>query len=136
MTDSTGANDDMAQHFLGESIANGLNIHLLSSAVGYTDGDTEIQAASEASEAIAAADLTTNSATGFDDQATITNDVDVVFDVSGITESTTITHLALQDQTNTDRFLLSDETNNPDIGDLDTYTIEAGTELYEFGNPV
>ena len=136
MTDSTGANDDMAQHILGESIANGLNIHLLSSAVGYTDGDTEIQAASEASEAIAAADLTTNSATGFDDQATITNDVDVVFDVSGITESTTITHLALQDQTNVDRFLLSDETNNPDIGDLDTYTIDAGTELYEFGNPV
>ena len=136
MTDSTGANDDMAQHILGEATANGLNVHLLSSAIGYTDGDTEIQAASEASESVGAAGLTANSATGFNDQATITNDADIVFDVSGITASTTITHLALQDQTNTDRFLLSDETNNPDIGDLDTYTIEAGTELYEFGNPV
>ena len=136
MTDTTGAGDNMAQHFLGEAIANGVNIHLLSSAVNYADGDTEIQAASEASEAVGSAALTTNSATGFNDVATITNDNDVVFDVSGITDSTTITHLAIQDQTNTDRFLLSDETNNPDIGELDTYTIDANTTLYEFGNPV
>lgn len=134
-TNATGVNDTEAQYLLGEIIANGATVHLCSSAPGYTDGATGVSNASEASETVAAADLTTNSATGFADAATITNDNDIVFDVSGISTSTTITHVVLQDQTNTGRFVLSDETNDPDIGDLDEYTVDANTVLYEFGNP-
>lgn len=134
-TNNSGANDTLAQHLLGEIIANGVTIHLLSADQNYTDGNTELTADSEATQNVALADLTTNSATDFTDVATITNDNDVVFDVSGITASTTITHLGIQDQTNTDRFVLSDETNDPDIGTIDTYTISSGTVLYELGNP-
>lgn len=134
-TNNSGANDSLTQHLLGEIITNGVTIHLLSADQTYTDGNTELTADSEATETVAAADLTTNSAADFTGTATITNDNDVAFDVSGITSSTTITHLAIQDQTNTDRFVLSDETNDPDIGTLDTYTIESGDVLYDFGNP-
>lgn len=135
MTSATGANDTLAQHLLGEIIANGVTIHLLSADQAYTDGGTALSADSEASQNVAAADITINSATGFSDTATLTNDADIDFDVSGTTASTTITHLAIQDQTNTDRFVLADETNDPDIGSLDTYTISAGTVLFEYGNP-
>ena len=134
-TNNSGANDTLAQHLLGEIIANGVTIHLLSADQSYTDGNTELTADSEATQNVTAANLTTNSATDFTDTATITNDNDVVFDVSGISASTTITHIAIQDQTNTDRFVLSDETNDPDIGTIDTYTISSGTVLYELGNP-
>lgn len=134
-TNTTGVNDTLAQHLLGEIIANGLTVHLCSSAPAYTDGATGVSSASEASQNVAASALTTNSATGFGDVATITNDNDIQFDVSGTTSSTTITHLVLQDQTNTDRFILVDETNDPDIGNLDDYTISSGTVLYEDGNP-
>jgi len=134
-TNSTGVNDTEAQHLLGEIIANGVTVHLCSSAPAYTDGATGVSSASEASQNVASSALTTNAASGFSDVATITNDNDIVFDVSGTTTSTTITHVVLQDQTNTDRFVLSDETNDPDIGSLDEYTISSGTVLYELGNP-
>lgn len=134
-TNNSGANDTLAQHLLDQIIANGVTIHLLSADQSYTDGNTELTADSEATQNVATADLTTNSATDFTDTATITNDNDVSFDVSGTTTTTTITHLAIQDQTNTDRFVLADETNDPDIGSIDTYTIDSGTVLYETGNP-
>lgn len=132
---TTGSNDTLTQYLLGEIIANGVTVHLLTADQAYTDGGTALSSDSEQTQNVASADLTLNSGTGFSDTATITNDNDIVFDVSGTTASTTITHLAIQDQTNTDRFVLSDETNDPDIGTLDTYTISAGTVLYELGNP-
>lgn len=135
MTNATGANDTLAQYLLGEIIANGVTIHLLSADQDYTDGNTELTADSEATQSVTAANMTVNAATDFTDTATLTNDNEINFDVSGITTSTTISHLGTQDQTNTDRFVLSDETNDPDIGNLDTYTIPAGTVLYEFGHP-
>lgn len=132
---TTGANDTLVQHYLGEVIAGGVTIHLVSAAQAYTDGGTAVSADSEVSQAVAEADLTLNSATGFNDTATITNDNELNIDVSGITSTTTIVELVIQNQTNTDRFVLADETNDPDIGSIDTYTIPAGTVLYEFGNP-
>jgi len=132
---TTGVNDTAAQHLLGELIANGVTVHLCSSAPAYTDGATGVSNVSEASKNVGSADLSTNAATGFGDAATITNDTDIQFDVSTTTTSTTITHVVLQDQTNTGRFVLTDETNDPDIGSIDTYTIGAGTVLYELGNP-
>jgi len=134
-TNSTGVNDTEAQHLLGEIIANGVTVHLCSSAPAYTDGATGVSNVSEASKNVGSADLSTNSASGFADVATITNDTDIQFDVSTTTTSTTITHVVLQDQTNTGRFVLTDETNDPDIGSIDTYTIGAGTVLYELGDP-
>jgi hypothetical protein len=132
---TTGVNDTEAQHLLGEIIANGVTVHLCSSAPAYTDGATGVSNASEASKTVGSADLSTNSAAGFADVATITNDTDIQFDVSTTTTSTTITHVVLQDQTNTGRFVLTDETNDPDIGDIDTYTVSSGTVLYELGSP-
>jgi hypothetical protein len=134
-TNSTGVNDTEAQHLLGEIIANGVTVHLCSSAPAYSDGATGVSNVSEASKNVGSADLSTNSASGFADVATITNDTDIQFDVSATTTSTTITHVVLQDQTNTGRFVLTDETNDPDIGSIDTYTISAGTVLYELGDP-
>jgi hypothetical protein len=134
-TNSTGVNDTEAQHLLGEIIANGVTVHLCSSAPAYTDGATGVSSASEASQNVGSADLSTNSAAGFADVATITNDTDIQFDVSTTTTSTTITHVVLQDQTNTGRFVLTDETNDPDIGNIDTYTVSSGTVLYELGSP-
>jgi hypothetical protein len=132
---TTGVNDTEAQHLLGEIIANGVTVHLCSSAPAYTDGATGVSNASEASKTVGSADLSTNSAAGFADVATITNDTDIQFDVSTTTTSTTITHVVLQDQTNTGRFVLTDETNDPDIGNIDTYTVSSGTVLYELGSP-
>jgi len=134
-TNSTGVNDTEAQHLLGEIIANGVTVHLCSSAPAYTDGATGVSNVSEASKNVGSADLSTNSASGFSDVATITNSTDIQFDVSATTTSTTITHVVLQDQTNTGRFVLTDETNDPDIGSIDTYTISSGTVLYELGDP-
>lgn len=133
MTDSTGANDNLAQHLLGEIISGGVTAHLVDAAQNYTDGDTEVSSDSLVSENIAEADLTANSATGFADTATITNDNAVEFDVSG--ESTTAVEVVVQNQTETGRFVLADETNDPDLSELDTWTLEADTTLYEFGSP-
>ena len=133
MTSGTGQNDAAAQHTLGEIIAGGVTIHLLDTALAYGDGATEVGNKSVNSEAVAEADLTVNAATGFDGTATITNDNDVVFDVEANTE--TVVEVVLQNDTATDRVVLADEINNPNLDENDTYTIEAGTTLYEFGNP-
>lgn len=123
----------MAQHFLGQVISGGVTVHLVDTAQGYTDGATEVSSDSVVSNNIAEADLTVNAATGFADTATITNDNDVEFDVSG--SSVTAVEVVVQNQSTTDRFVLADETNDPDLSALDTWTLESGTTLYEFGNP-
>lgn len=133
--DNSGANSTLVQHLLGEIIAGGVTIHLVSAAQSYTDGAAELSADSEVSVTVAEADFTVDAAGGFATVATLTTNADIVFDVSGVTTSTTIVELAIQNQTNTDQFVLSDETNDPDIGALDTYTLEAGEVLYELGNP-
>jgi len=74
-----------------------------------------------------------NAASGFSDTATITNDNEVAIDVSANTEN--IVEAVLQNQNNTSRVVLADETNDPNLDEIDTYTLEANTVLYEFGNP-
>jgi len=133
MTNSTGANDTLAQHLLGQVISGGVTVHLVDAAQNYTDGASAVSNDSIVSKNIAETALTTNSATGFSDAATITNDNDVDFDVSS--SSATAVEVVIQNQNNTNRFVLADETNDPDLSNLDTWTLSSGTTLYELGNP-
>lgn len=129
-TNDTGANSTMAQHLLSEIISGGINFILVDQTPLYTDGDADLSKV--VIEAIPEADLQVNPASSFDDAATIEVTTEHSLDVSA--ETATIQETVLQNQTNIDRFVLADETNNPDLSQIDTYTIEAGTTIYEFGH--
>ena len=49
--------------------------------------------------------------------------------------ATTEIEVATQNDANLDRFVLKEEMNDPNLDELDTWTIETATTLYEFGNP-
>ena len=49
--------------------------------------------------------------------------------------TSTVIEVATQNNAAPDRFVLEDEMNDPNLDELDTYTIEAATTFYEFGNP-
>lgn len=132
-TNSTGQGSNASQHTLDELIAGGVTLHPVDTAMDYGDGATEISNKSILSTNIAEADLTAAAASGFDGSSTITNDSDIVIDVSG--ETATAVEVVLQNQSNTDRWALADETNDPDLSQIDTYRIDANTTLYSLGNP-
>jgi len=132
-TSTTGAGDNMAQHLLGEIIAGGITIHLLGGGdtMSYTDGSTEVSNKSDASADVAEADVTINAAGGFGGTATLTNDNQVSFGSQSIG---TVDEIVIQNQNNTDRWVVLDETNDPNLTGEDV-NISANTTLYEFGNP-
>lgn len=132
-SESTGQNETAAIDTLEQLIDGGLTIHLLETALEYGDGDTEVNNKSVNQESIAEADLLTQDGGGFDGTAEIVIDRDLEFDVTANEEQ--VFEVALQNQNNPDRVFLADELNDPLLSELDTYTIEDGTTLYELGNP-
>ncbi len=129
-TNDTGANSTMAQHLLSEIISGGINFILVDQTPLYTDGDVDLSKV--VTEAIPETDLQVNPASGFDDAAIIEVTAEHAIDVSA--ETATVQEAVIQNQSDVDRFVLADETNNPDLSQIDTYTIEAGTTIYEFGH--
>lgn len=132
-TNSTGQNQTQANHTLSEIIAGGVTIHLVDTAMGYTDGATAVSNNSVVSKNVAEADLTVTTPSGYSGTATIDAGVDIVIDVSGNTA--TVVEGVMQNQSNTGRFVLMDETNDPDLSQIDDYKISTGDTLYELGNP-
>lgn len=131
-TNSTGQNEDMASHTLGEIIAGGVTLHLVDSELSYTSTSTDISNASVKSASLAESDLNIVLPADYTGTATIETAVDVVFDVSSSTA--TIVEVVLQNASNTGRFVLVDETNDPDLSSYDEYKIPSGEVLYELGN--
>jgi predicted ATP-binding protein involved in virulence len=133
MTSSTGLGETSAQSAIQNFIDGGVTIHLLDTALGYTDTSTEITNNSVVSQTVAQADLTINTPTSFSGVATLENDNDIVYDVSA--ETATIVEVVIQSQNSVEEWALADETNDPDLSNLDEYRIDATTILYELGNP-
>lgn len=130
-SDTTGANETLATEMINQLVSGGITIHLLTSAVNYSDGATALSSASSASADVAEADLTVTTPSDWSGETTITVDVDVEF---GAQDIGIVEEHAIQSQSNTDRFILSDETNDPELTGED-YTLEAGHVIYNFGNP-
>ena len=132
-TSTTGANDALADAMITELISGGATVHLIGggATMSYTDGATEISTDSDAEVAVAEADWTISVPADFSGTATLENDNELDF---GSPSIGTVDQIVIQNDSNTDYFVLADEPNDPDLTG-ENVTIAAGTTMYELGNP-
>lgn len=133
MVDSTGFGETAANEAVTNIISGGATVHLLGGGdtMSYSDTGTEVSNKSDAEVSVAEADFTITAATGFSDVTTLENDNELDF---GTQDIGTVDEIVIQNDADTDLWIVADEPNNPDLTGEDV-TIAAGTTLYELGNP-
>ena len=132
-TSTTGFNETAAEEAITNVISGGATVHLLGGGdtAEYTDGEAELDEKSDAEVSVDEADFTITTPESFDSVATLSNDNELDF---GTPEIGTVDDVVIQNDENSDLFVVGDEPNNPDLTG-EQVTLPAGTTLYELGNP-
>lgn len=132
MTDTSGLGETSAVSAIENVIGGGARIRLCDTAVDFTDTAADIDTKAVLSQDVADTDLSITTPTDFTGKTELSNDNDILYDVSANNEI--IVDVVVQNQTDGEEWSLADELNNPDLGENDEYRINAGTVLYELGN--
>lgn len=129
----TGAGENLAQAMVEQLISGGATVHLLGGGdtMTYTDGDTELTSKSDSTVQVAEADWTITNPADFSGTTDLSNDNELDFGTPSIG---TVDQIVIQNDTNTDQWVVADEPNNPDLTG-ENVTIAANTTMYELGNP-
>ena len=132
-TSTTGFNETAAEEAITNVISGGATVHLLGGGdtAEYTDGETEIDAKSDAQVSVAEADFTITTPASLDGVATLSNNNELDF---GTPEIGTVDDVVIQNDANGDLFVVGDEPNNPDLTG-EQVTLPSDTTLYELGSP-
>lgn len=130
---STGFGNPSAQSAIQNVIAGGATIYLIPDTTSVAVGDavSDISSASVQSKNVAEADFTINGKADFTDTSDLNLSAEVSIDVSGTSD--TIDTVVIANQS-AEEWILSDETNNPDLSQIDTLTLSSGDTLYSVGN--
>lgn len=136
MSATTGFNETAADFAIDGIIAGGADVRLMTTALAYGDGATELDSkevsdASYTSVTVAEADWTV-SVDATTNTTTLENASKVDFGTAG-GDWGVVVEVAIH-QAGTDRFVIADETNDPDITEGEEVSFAAGELTYTLGD--